>query len=121
MLNTTRLFRRMLTVGYAVLISCKLFQLALFASVYHARREFSASGCFFQNDFSVFTEMILTDQLTSFPKWEQGLFLDRTEWLNQRAKAGRSCPLILNVPLTISDKSMNVFPTHSFRYRMLRK
>ena len=44
----------------AVLISCGLLQLALLASVYHALKGLSASGCFSQKDFSVFTEITRT-------------------------------------------------------------
>jgi hypothetical protein len=52
-------------------MSCGLFQPAFFASVYHARKEFSASACSSQNDFSVFTEITRIAELTLFPIWEQ--------------------------------------------------
>jgi hypothetical protein len=44
----------------SVLMSCGLLQLALLASVYHALKGLSASGCSSQKNFSVFTEITLT-------------------------------------------------------------
>jgi hypothetical protein len=71
MLNTTRLLRRMLAVRYSALMSCGPFHLAFFASVYHALKGFSPSGCFSQNNFSALTEITRMIQNTVFPNWEQ--------------------------------------------------
>jgi hypothetical protein len=100
MLNTTRLLRRMLAVRYSALMFCGPFHLAFFASVYHALKAFSASGCFSQNDFSVLTEITRMIQNTVFPNWEQA----------RRVHGGLACP-----PLSFWRREMEMIgPEFSF-------
>jgi hypothetical protein len=61
----------MLAVLYVFLISGGPRQLARFASLYQALSALSASVCFSQNVFSVFTAITRTTQFILFPHWER--------------------------------------------------
>src|SRR5262245_25133003 len=95
MLNTIRLFPRMLAERYFSLISPGFFHSAILASAYHARNGISASAYFgiSQKSFSFFMEMILMNRRYLIPiMGTSGIRLNsKNQGINGKNRAFLTC------------------------------